>query len=173
MRLPAKAVEADGGFHVQAGGPIFTPTRAFVSLAENLPFAHAPEYERWQAEAGTYLEGSGAKVAGRKVAPRPKATAEVVASGAYVSASKSFNRFLREHRNREIKCIEMEASGLMNTIHQFAELKSVVLRGISDHADDDKAALEAESGDLFRRYAMRNAVTFFITLAAVPDFWAE
>jgi nucleoside phosphorylase len=169
----AKAVEADESFSIQSGGPIFTPTRTIVELAKNFKFAFADEYAAWQASAAERLGQSGIDAAGRKTRTIPEAAVEVVASGGYVSASKSFNRMLREHRNREIKCIEMESSGLMNTMHQFNEVKSVIVRGISDHADDEKTSLESEHSNFFRQYAMANAVTLFKSLVAVGDFWGE
>ena len=169
----AKAEETEGGFRIMAGGPIFTPSRSIVELAKNFEFAYGEEYRQWQNEGAAFLAASSISTAGRKVGPKPKLAVEVIASGAYVSASKSFNRLLREHRNREIKCIEMESSGLMNTIHQFSEIKSVIIRGISDHADDEKASVETESANLFRKYAMRNAVNFFKAFERAPDFWED
>jgi nucleoside phosphorylase len=168
-----KAVETDGGYEMQAGGLIFSPTKSIVELAKNFPFVYEKSYLSWQQQATEQLVASGISTVGRKVGSQPKLGVEVIASGAYLSASKSFNRFLREHRNREIKCIEMESSGLMNTIHQFSALKSLIVRGISDHADDEKAALESESANFFRRYAMQNAVTLFKSLTAVSDFWTD
>ncbi len=165
------SADEDGSFEILSGGPVFTPTREIVELAKNIEFAFHEEYSAWQSSASQRLEYAGTDRKGRKVRTMPALAVETVASGNFVYASKGFNRFLRERRNREIKCIEMESSGLMNTAHQFAGMRTVVVRGISDHADDEKAVLEREHANFFREYAMTNAVEMFRILVSLHDFW--
>ena len=168
----SKAVEGDDSMLLHAGGPIYRPTPAYVELARNFKYISSDQHALWQQNAAKWLtENSKTSIEERKVREQPELHVEVVASGSFVSASKTFNRWLREHRNRQIKSVEMESSGLMSAISQFRDIKGLVIRGISDHADDEKASLEAQYQGIFRRYAMRNAVTFFKTFVQVPAFW--
>jgi hypothetical protein len=62
----------------------------------------------------------------------------------------------------------MEAAGIMAAVwDEIRPKRSLVLKGISDFADERKTDLDATRGGLFRRLAMRNCVRFLWLLLEI------
>jgi hypothetical protein len=82
---------------------------------------------------------------------------EPTASGNYVVKSAAFGRQLREQLGEKIRAVEMEARGLHRALYFDAGCRDVLMiRGVSDYADEDKSRLEAESHDAWRAFAAGN-----------------
>ena len=81
-----------------------------------------------------------------------------------MGAASAFVRWLRA-RDRKYLAVEMEAAGLMAAGYkQAVAARTLVLRGVSDIADERKAALEDQSTGALRRYAVRNAIRLLWSL---------
>jgi nucleoside phosphorylase len=85
-----------------------------------------------------------------------------IASGPFVVASREYADWLLK-RDRKYIAVEMEAHGVMLAAHR-SKTDSLVIRGISDLADERKAAMDSTGSGAFRRIAMRNAVRVFAAL---------
>ena len=88
-----------------------------------------------------------------------------VGSGNVVVASREFAAEVRAALDDTVRAVEMEAKGLCEALGKVKPAPSaLVVRGISDYADEDKAALEADTKDGWRRYAAQNAARFVLAL---------
>jgi len=94
-----------------------------------------------------------------RLAPELHANDAHVASGPVVGADQQFTRWLKQFGDRKVLGIEMEAGGVMTAAHWRSQpLRTLVVRAISDLADEEKNVLEDLFGTSLRRVAMRNAV---------------
>jgi hypothetical protein len=82
----------------------------------------------------------------------PIACGPVVASDVFVSKLKALHR--------KVTAIETESGGVFSRLTN-SNIPAIAVRGISDHADGDKAALEARTKGGARRIAMTNACGVF------------
>ncbi|HUB14000.1 MAG TPA: hypothetical protein VMB34_18770 [Acetobacteraceae bacterium] len=90
---------------------------------------------------------------------------DCLASGNAVIASKAAVKELLEVFGRGIgstlRAVEMEAKGLCEALQKAANAPpALIVRGISDLADENKARLEKKAKDGWRRYAAQNAARF-------------
>ncbi|MGC8654836.1 MAG: hypothetical protein ACP5US_12695 [Candidatus Kryptoniota bacterium] len=90
-------------------------------------------------------------------------------SGNSVIASKEFSSILLE-RDRNILAVDMEAAGVMKPAHRLQKM-ALVIKGVSDYADERKESLDKTNGGIWRKYAMNNASTFFLSL--LRDNWFQ
>ena len=82
-----------------------------------------------------------------------------IASGNIVAASSAFVEEVRRI-NRKFLAIDMEAAGVTFTAtERVHRVQWLVVRGVSDRADENKKALDDEKG-AWRRYCVRNAIGF-------------
>lgn len=85
-----------------------------------------------------------------------------LASGPIVGAAESYKSWLRQ-RDRRLLAIEMEAAGVMNAIYQRGgDQRALVIRGISDLADNRKSLLDQVKHGVLRSLATRNAASLLI-----------
>ncbi|WP_424186784.1 5'-methylthioadenosine/S-adenosylhomocysteine nucleosidase [Actinokineospora sp. G85] len=99
----------------------------------------------------------------------PVAYFEPIAVGDVVlnSRTSELAHRLRTSYNDAV-AVEMEGSGFAHAAHLGDQVRAIVVRGISDRADGDKAAADRQGG---QRLAARNAAAFAIALitALEPD----
>jgi len=90
---------------------------------------------------------------------------DCLASGNVVVASREFAEGIQAALGTTVGAVEMEAKGLCEALSKIKpEPPALVARGISDLADEQKAALEKDSKDGWRRYAAQNAARFVLEL---------
>jgi nucleoside phosphorylase len=97
-----------------------------------------------------------------------------IASGDLVVADPALKDWLLSH-DRKRALIEMEGAGAARAVKEYdRDVALLVLRGISDFADERKTALDAVvSGatiGAWRRYAAQNAIEFLFAFLASPSF---
>lgn len=86
------------------------------------------------------------------------------ATGPVVAAAPAFSAWIRAF-NRNVKAVDMETAAVLATVAaRSAPPPAFAIRGISDYADDRKAALDAIGHGALRRYAIRNAGRFLLSL---------
>jgi hypothetical protein len=105
----------------------------------------------------------------------PELHLEVTASGEYVVKSVEFGKKLRSEIDKRISAVEMEARGLHQAIYlDLHRTNGLMIRGVSDYADENKSALEKQSKDAYRRFATENAARLLRRLwrrVPVPPLW--
>jgi hypothetical protein len=93
-----------------------------------------------------------------------------IASGNIVAASKAFVDEVKRI-DRKFLAIDMEAAGVAAAaVERIHSLPYIVIRGISDRANETKAALEKESKKVWRRYCVRNAGSLLKSLLGWDGF---
>lgn len=99
---------------------------------------------------------------------------DCIASGNTVVATRVFAQEIRRALGTTVKAVEMEAKGLCEALAKIKPTPSaLIVRGISDLADEEKAALEKASKDGWRRYAAQNAARFVLNLITSRPAIAE
>jgi nucleoside phosphorylase/5'-deoxynucleotidase YfbR-like HD superfamily hydrolase len=87
----------------------------------------------------------------------PRIEAGQIASGNVVGASSAFRRRLLDSHARTLLAVEMESFGFLRACAK-AKCKSLVIKAISDLADENKEQLDTGTGDLVRAWAMSNGL---------------
>ena len=97
-----------------------------------------------------------------------QAVNEPLASGSFVITSQEFTEILAE-QNRNFAAVEMEAAGVLLAVQRTAGVNGIVIRGISDLADDGKGNLDnmGSEGGFWRRCATYAAANYFVHFLAV------
>ena len=121
--------------------------------------------------AGRADSGLRQKLLDVEPSDRPKLHIETndnLASGNVVIASKANAKAVREalgDYGKTARAVEMEAKGFCEALERVRpKPPALVVRGVSDLADEDKAALEKDFRDGWRRYAAQNAARFLVEL---------
>jgi nucleoside phosphorylase len=170
----SKAVDASGtdGFEFRLAGESFRPTRVLVDACAHFEFAHSTLFARWLELCQVFLAGAvqpeqlAALRAANLLAEHPASIQGHVACGPAVGASLGFKRWLKG-RDRSYLTLDMESGGVLWAVYDAARaVDGLVLRGVSDYADERKAELDRIGRGDLRRYAMHNALQFFWALMA-------
>lgn len=133
--------------------------RSRISVASN------STYRQWQD--GCALRNRGRLAALTKLvdgkAPStfeiPNATNGQIASTNTVLADSNAVEDVKKC-GRKMACVDTESAGLVQACEEAGVAAFMVVRGISDQADQSKALTEDEFENLFRRIAVDNAVQF-------------
>ena len=167
--LQTAKAEATGedSFQLCFGGEAFPTTHALVSKLKNWRYDSEAAFAEWQQNGAADLD--------EKVIPselhslvgfEPRIAIGHIATGDVVGAATAFTRHLQK-RDRKFAAIEMESAGMLSAVHRHGpDTLTLVLRGISDFADDRKTKFDEVGKGQFRRAAMRNATR--LLLAALP-----
>ncbi len=167
---------AGEGVEFEAGGIAWQASPAIVSHASN--FRYLPDegsgFATWREQARQRRGLALAAGVPELASDSPDYHVGAIATGDIVSAAASFARWLRHH-NRFRVAIEMEAGGAAHAVYQDGRTDLIVVRGISDFADERKTELDGTSASgastgAWRRYATENAVALLSALIASPSF---
>jgi nucleoside phosphorylase len=160
----AKAVDGVAGVAFERAGDSFKTKHALLDRVRNFEFANRASFQKWETGCEARCRSLGAAVDSLRssdlLRSKPAQREGHLASGPVVVTSGPFVAWIRSG-DRACLCVEMEAGGAMITAHMDSSQRDVlVLRSISDFADDRKAALDQIGGGSLRRYAMENATDF-------------
>lgn len=147
-------------------GSDYRPSAELLADVQELEFTAPEVLARWLSAGATQLaelrEGADqarvdALLERALLRERPALSTNHLASGSFVVASKRFAEFIRA-TNADIHAGEMEAAGMMAAAEYRSDhVRTLVVRGISDHVDADKSELDAIGDGSLRRLAMDNA----------------
>lgn len=167
-RAGSKAVPGatEDEFELLFAGDPFRPPWSLIRMVEDLKTR--PErracFVGWRDEASARrvelgLHDATALEYGR---PAPSLHGGHMASGPEVAAATAFGKWLKTRRDRSYEAIEMESGGVsVSAYRRRRALPVLVLRGISDLADERKTAMERESVSwprgAWRKLAAQNA----------------
>lgn len=164
----AKAVDGPLGVSFERAGDSFKPKDKLLDRVRNFEFANRAGFLKWETACEKRCHGLGVDVDALRTSDllrsKPAQREGHVASGPVVVTSSSFVSWIR-NGDRACMCVEMESAGAMISGHMDASQRDVmVIRSISDFADDRKAMLDKVGGGALRRYAMENAIDFLWAL---------
>lgn len=130
-----------------------------------LSIGEQSEYKKWQR--GCSLRNS-AKIAAAQVSQyespgkslsTPIATAGTIASvNTVIASTKALTDVKRS--GRKVVCVDTESAGFIRELKRYPSVTPLVIRGISDFADEEKAVLENDYSELFREIAIANVASF-------------
>ncbi|MER8490237.1 hypothetical protein NKH53_18410 [Mesorhizobium australicum] len=116
-------------------------------------------YSAWQAACTANFDIECATLpAELKSRSTPVAVRGPIVCGPVIADKKLKTRL--KSVNRKALAIETEASGAYHAIDRGERTEVLVIRGISDHADDTKKVTEISGKQAFRRVAAHNAASF-------------
>lgn len=155
-----KAIDDEGAFELLPSGAVFRADRKLVSLVRNLEFTQPAVFGEWQRRCRDGYEGNHNLAATGSLMRETQLHDGFIASGPIVGASDAFRRWLLR-RDRAYKAVEMEGAGVLWAAEQaWQPPRTLVVRGISDRADPNKAELDDVGRGAIRAWAMQNAVAF-------------
>lgn len=166
----AKAVQnkEEEKYELQLSGEAYKSTRAIVEEIDRLEFQFHDNYTLWKNRCYTYLHDTldkniiGELLEKKLILENPTSEKGHIASGDTVASSLEFVKLLKT-KDRKYLAIEMEAGGVLNAIEKlFSNVESLIIRGISDFADERKEELDKIGEGALRKYAMHNAVVFLL-----------
>lgn len=158
------------GFEFELGGLAWQSPPELVSYANNFRYLEdtGAGFSSWRERARSRRDPGLDTVTPALANDYPDYLVGAIATGDIVSAAGSFAQWLRR-TNRFRAAIEMEAGGAARAAYGDRRAHLMVVRGISDFADERKRKLDADLG-AWRRYAMHNAVDLFAALVSSPEF---
>lgn len=168
-----KAVDRKGrGFDLEFRGNAYKTSNHLLQQTIHLPFAFPDDYLKWQHRCREDLEllipstDCARLIESGLIRKEPELSAVHLASGPVLSATKDFGEWLKK-RDGKLAVLEMEAAGLIAAVHERnSSVETMIIRGISDFGDSRKKEFDQVRDGAIRKYAMRNAVRLFLTLAS-------
>lgn len=140
---------SDNAFHFSMSGRHVRTSHSIIQAIRNFEFAAANIYQEWKLAC---------KSANSTV---PVYKLGHIACGDSVGDGVEFKRFLLAH-NRKFLALEMESSGVAESaMARSVPIPLLILRGISDNAQD-KQELDETSKGAWRAAAAENATLFLI-----------
>lgn len=98
----------------------------------------------------------------------------ILASGPTVGKGKAFLTWLKSDVDRKISALEMESAGVLDASSIRTQTPRVlIIRGISDHADERKEEIEKIAKGRFRKLSVKNALSFFVHAVSAGLFKPE
>lgn len=149
----------------ELGGESFPTDKGILSQLKHLPYEHEAKYRSWQTLGKQTLSRFNAddfvaRLIGENcLRSVPELVPGPIASGPIVIASEAWRARLRE-RNRKYLAVDMESVGvMMSSLSQEENApRTLILRGISDNADENKSDLDSQTQGAIRSLATQNAI---------------
>lgn len=165
----AKADSVGDAYTVRYSGRHWPLDYGIREALSHFEFSNGDAFRHWQNLTRAHhpdLAASGDP----STFPASNAHLGPIASGNIVAAARAFVAELKRV-DRKFIAIDMEAAGIaVAATERIQPLPWLVVRGISDHANEDKKALDAQGKRAWRRYAVRNAATYLLGLLKWDGF---
>jgi len=161
--LADSAAESTGNsFEIKLSGKHWRLSEPMINSLRNFEHLDEVGYLSWKDKAKSYQNSLKIpKELKQYYNSLPELFFGHIASGNIVSKAKSFKKKLLAN-DRKFEVIEEEAAGVLQVTESMELNKPLVLiiRGISDFADEEKNVLEGRAKGKIRKYATFNAFIF-------------
>ena len=162
-------VDNQTSFEWVPGGKHHRASPELIKQVKNLKFKNQAIFKQWIAQCSKKLNEllnseNRQDLINKKIINDPKKiNIEFghIASGTTVVKSQVFQERYLKPIDRKLLAVDMESYGFLNTTgskDEHEREKTLILRGISDSGDKQKAELEKIEDRALRRYAMHNAL---------------
>lgn len=150
---------------LQLGGYGFPTDRELADALTNVEFSMKAEFRGWQEDGRKRLAARLSKKQWRELQKQrllrdlPQLLSGSAAAGDFVVKSGAFKERVKSSNTKFVAC-DMESAGVMAAIYDCPHNdrpRALVIRAISDPADERKKELENIEEGLLRRWAMTNA----------------
>lgn len=163
----AKVADRGDAVSFERTNDSFKSDAGIVDQIVNFEFAQAGRFAAWRDGAAarhSALLAAHSELSAGVLASEPEVREGHVASGPFVNVSKRFTTWIKDG-DRACLAVEMEAAGMMIAAHlDQSRTRTVVIRGVSDLADDRKGMLDAIGGGALRSLAMENVTSLLWAL---------
>ncbi len=162
--------------NIRFGGKSLPTSVSLYEMVDNLEIVDHRSWEGWLNEASRekksvlssqdieYLQNE------RLIGQTVKIAVGPVATGPWVGGASKFKQFLKSERNRNFLAMDMESAGALQGARRVPfGVQTLVVRGISDPADERKEKLDSIRGGILREWAMGNAIRLFALLIKKID----
>lgn len=166
----SKAESVDEGYEVHYSGRHWPLEFAIREAISHFEFSASDAYCTWQSSATNDYDNLN--IDGKEIVCSSSPTLHLgpIASGTVVAASTAFVNEVKRI-DRKFVAIDMEAAGVAPAASErIHPLPCLVVRGISDPANETKAELEKQGKGAWRRYCVRNATNFLRNLLLWDGF---
>lgn len=164
----SKAESVDGGYEVRYSGRHWSLDFRIREALSNFEFSGRDGFNGWRAATSEHYRELG--ISNETAGSCPSLHLGPIASGNVVAASSAFVAEVKKI-DRKFIAIDMEAAGVASAAgDRIHPLPCLVIRGISDRADEKKKTLDAEGKKGWRRYAVRNAAALLAGLLKWEGF---
>ena len=164
----SKAESVEGGYEVRYSGRHWTLDFEIREALSNFEFSAKDCFDGWRTATGEHYrelsvpDDTHGGCSSFHIGP--------IASGNVVVASSAFVEEVKKI-DRKFVAIDMEAAGVASAANdRIHPLPCLVIRGISDRADENKKARDSEGKKGWRRYAVRNAAALLAGLLKWEGF---
>jgi nucleoside phosphorylase len=165
----SRAESVEGGYEVRYSGRHWSLDFQIREALTNFEFSGKGFFDDWQAATGIHYNDLGIA---EQVDAKCLASVHFgpIASGNVVAASSAFVAEVKRI-DRKFVAIDMEAAGVvLAAVERIHPLPCLIVRGISDRADEKKKALDEQGKQAWRRYAVRNAAALLVQLLRWEGF---
>lgn len=167
----SKAVQKDKSYAFEYSGNHWKTTFAITNYIQNFEFTDKNLYSAWQNDVKRFQASLGLnnnKLSLTNTLPRLETGH--VACGDTVVAAEAYAIELRGI-DRKFHAIEMESAGFLQAADgREAPIRTMVVRGVSDFANEKKKELDSVGDGVWRRYAMYSAGSFLTHLLRAKSF---
>jgi len=168
----SKSVPDGDGYKYRFSGEHWKTPIDLVNYVKHYPnISH--QYALWQDQATKYQELHLKNIPSGKrefVSDAPNLVVGHIASGDTVGAAQAYTQELHGI-DRKFIALEMEAAGVASAAYNREHpVPVLVIRGISDLADERKSELDKTYAGAFRKYALHNAISLFINIINTENF---
>jgi nucleoside phosphorylase len=159
-------------FRVVPGSPAYRADNALHSVARHIEHATPTVYQSFRDACARDLEQLLPDMSIRMgllekniIRPKVKGLADGrIATGPIVSSTEAFSQWARSH-DSSVKAIEMESAAVwVATQSRDKPAQTLAIRGVSDYGDERKKLINERGVRVLRRYAIRNAARFLLSL---------
>lgn len=171
FQAASKAVRRGKSFVFHYSGDHWKTSFAFTNLVQNLKFSEKILYDKWQNRVKNYRKRLKLRPEQLSLTREcPEVKVGHIASGDTVSACEAYAIELKGI-DRDFLAIEMEAAGVAQAAYRRGRpIETMIIRGISDFADERKKKLDLAGDGTWRKYAMYNATTFLLNILKSKSF---
>ncbi|WP_029131786.1 hypothetical protein [Sedimenticola selenatireducens] len=166
----SKAEAAGDSYEIRYSGRHWPLQFSIREAIGHFEFAAAASFAEWQADASHDFQDLAIPRKEEICSELPSLHIGPIASGNTVAASTAFVEEVKRV-NRKFAAIDMESAGAVSAASDRVHpVPCLVVRGMSDHANEGKKSLDEQGKRAWRRYCVRNAASFLKHLLAWDGF---
>lgn len=166
----SKAMSTGEGYEFQYSGRHWPLDFGIREALSHFEFSGDDAFINWQTHCSGDYNKLGIPDKENICSSPPSLHLGPIASGNVVAASSVFVEEIKRI-DRKFVAIDMEAAGVASAAtERIHPLPFLVIRGISDHANEEKKTLDMQGEGAWRRYCVRNATSFLRNLLTWEGF---
>ena len=160
------------------GGDSINTYYSFPEIFTHFERTHRIEWLNWRNNTVASMTGAITSVERAQlendflIALPIKVAVGPIVTEPWVGSSEALKVWLKRHANRNFLCMDTESWGVLHGARSYSpELKTLVVRGISDPADERKKKLDNLKDGALRRWAVSNGAQLLALF--IKYYWGD